>query len=222
MKRFRWGVILAAVMMVGWTSEARADIIFSTAQGSLQPDENVLFGCASPCIIEGLTVIGETNNTGAFVKFTSDESLTATAGGQAKVDSTDLNGYDNILIDAYDPFQFFSEFETNVILFATTSGLAVVTACNQFAVCENFNLAVDAGENFFVLSVISPQLINTILITSDVAIMTLKQPRVSMEECLPGNPTCEDITVPEPATMALLGMGLLAGGWRLRRKFSRA
>src|SRR6476620_10846369 len=86
--------LVAAVMTLASTVNANATIIFSTAQGSLQPDENILFNCAIGCVSgPALTVTGETNNTGNLVDFKSTENLVTPSSGQARVESADGNGY---------------------------------------------------------------------------------------------------------------------------------
>jgi hypothetical protein len=123
-------------------------------------------------------------------------------------------------VDLVDPLLFFSEFEANVNIFAQTSGTATVQACNQFLSCESFNFALASGENFFVLSVLSPQLIDSVFISSSpITIMDLRQVRVSVASCSNGN--CEDITVPEPATLALMGFALMVGSTRYGRRSRR-
>jgi PEP-CTERM motif len=214
---------LCALLLVGAAAPARADIIFSTGQGTVSPDENVAFGGCLGCVSLGNPVIGATNNTGLLVSFTSDELLNAPSSGQARVESLDADGFDVITIDMVSPTLFFSEFETNVNIFAKTSGIATVTACNQLGdPCEVNNYSLGSGENFFVLSVISPQLIDTVKIESTTGIMDLRQTRVTVSECLPGAAGCQNVTVPEPASMALFGVTLLAGGWRFRRKIARS
>jgi hypothetical protein len=207
-------IIVAVLMLFGVAGEARADIIFSTAQGSVSPDENILFNL--PGLIGGpaLTVTGATNQTGIQVSFTGTENLLTPPQGQARITAVDPTGYNSLLIDAVNPLNFFSEFEANVRIFAQSpNGTAVITACNQFAVCEVFNLALASGENFFVLSVVSPQLINTVQITTDVAILDVRQVRVSIQG--------DDTTVPEPTLLTLMGAALFLGGRRFRNRYFR-
>jgi hypothetical protein len=210
-------------MMLGWPTEARADIIFSTDQGTVNPDENVLFNCVGCISGPALTVIGETQTSEIQVSFTGTENLVTPASGQARVEDEAEDGFNYLLIDAVVGTNFFSEFEANIELFAQEAGVGTVYACNQFAICETFNFDIASGNNFFVLSVVSPQLINTVRLTSSpVAMMDVKQIRVTVVSCPAGTPTCEDVTVPEPASMALIGVAMLAGGWRLRRKVGKA
>jgi hypothetical protein len=215
------GVFIILVFLVfGMAAEARADIIFSLSQGSIQPDENVVFN--DPGLIPGpaLTVTGATNQTGLVVSFTGTENLITPSQGQARVESADGNGYDSVLVNLVNPLLFFSEFEANVRIFSQTSGTGTVNACNQFLSCESFTFALASGENFFILSVVSPQLIDTVLIASSpIAMLDLRQVRVSVASCSNGD--CDDIAVPEPATLALMGFALMVGATRYGRKSRR-
>ena len=207
-------IIVAVLVLIGVAGEARADIIFSTTQGSVNPDENILFN--EPGLISGpaLTVTGATNQTGIVVNFTGTDNLITPAQGQARIEDAAQNGFDSLFIDAANPLNFFSEFEANLRLFAQTSGTATVTACNQLGgQCEVFNFAVSSGENFFVLSVVSPQLISTIQITSTVALIDVRQIRVSIQG--------QEDTVPEPTLITLMGMAVVLGSRRFGNRYLR-
>ena len=145
MYRLRLTGVLAGLLLFGMAADARADIIFSINQGSIQPDENVLFN--EPGLISGpaLTVTGETNNTGVGVSFTSDELLVTPSQGAARVAGAD-GAIDNfVTVDTVDNTLFFSEFEANVRIVANAAGTGSVlgrqpiTARNKIAATGHRN-----------------------------------------------------------------------------------
>jgi hypothetical protein len=221
MRRRLVGALALSTLLFGVAPDVQADIIFSVNQGSVSPDENVVFN--EPGLIAGpaLTVTGATNNTGLIVEFTGTENLVTPSQGAARIEAQDPTGYTFLEIDLADNDLFFSEFEANVRIFSQTSGDADIEACDQFGDCQTFNLALDEGENFFVLSVMSQQLIDLISIdTSPLAIMDVRQVRVSVAEC--DATVCEDITIPEPTTFVLFGLALAGGAVRMRRRSQRS
>jgi hypothetical protein len=70
---------------------------------------------------------------------------------------------------------------------------------------------VGAGQNFFSLLATDPDLLRTITISSTVALSDIRQIRV-------GGLTGPEIPVPEPGTLALFGLGLVAAGRSMRRR----
>src|SRR3546814_14711283 len=67
------------------SAPARADIQFGTGPGSVQPDENVLLNKDTT----GMTVFGDTNQSGLSVTFEGMEDLTLPAAGQARIEAVD-------------------------------------------------------------------------------------------------------------------------------------
>lgn len=226
--------LFAGFILGSAATEARADIIISTLQGSIQPDENLLFN--EPGLADsGTTVQGITNSTGYVFDISSDIDLLTPSGGQAKVVAADSNDiFDLFFLRAHDSTLLFGEFEASIsITDAQAGGTATVTACNQngsFGAtapftpsgptqdggpCEELTFDLSTGNNFFVISVADAQAIRGVHLTTSTGILDVSQIRVGNYSTYNG----QDLTpVPEPASMVLLGTGLLAGARSLRRR----
>lgn len=202
---------LAGALALATAGSAAATVfIDASAPFPPNPDENVLLNKGTT----GLTVTGETNQSGALINFLGTESLTAPANGQARVEAAD-GGLTFLQITADDPLLGFSALELN--LNATANGSVLFTAYDQNNTAFNFNQSLGtSGSNFFNFTTADDQVIARFTLTSNVELSDVAQVRVTVAAL--GDGTGGPGAIPEPATWAMMILGFGAAGVMVRRR----
>lgn len=197
---------LAAGILALSAGAASANI--TVVQGGVpgNPPQNVLLNNGQ----SGLSITGLTNNTSTSITFTSNETITAPANGQARVTAAD-GAFTFLNIAPTLAGLGFSAMEFN--LNATSTGSALIQFFDQFGGTFGGTYTLgSAGQNFFNATATNGEVITRATITSQVPISDVAQVRV-------GNVIAFN-AVPESATwtMMILGLGMVGMGLRLRRR----
>lgn len=211
----RTSLLISLIGALTFTSPAAADVIFYFTPGVLQPPENILFN-GPGLTTTGTTIEGVTNQSSTLISVEGSETLVTPAQGQARVEAV-IGGFEWATFDPSSPELFFTEFEANVLLLTNTTVFLKVV--------DNLGVEWSAsypgsknGQNYFSVGTISNQLIDwlEIRVTGE-GIDDIRQIRIGG---LQSGPEDEEppVPAPEPASLALFGLGLTLVARRLRRR----
>ena len=219
----RFSIVLIAALLSMYAalpSSANAGVVIS-ASVSNQGTENVLFN--EPGLIgTGTTVQGITNNTQVIVNFIGTEELTTPSGGQARIESSDGNGFRDLTIELDPVGASFTKIVLNLdVVNADGDGQVLFSAIEVGGGAATFSpMALwpigAAGENFFTL--VSDIGFESVSFTTNIGVAVdldnVQQIRLGgVNDGVPG--------VPEVSSLAAWGVCLAGAGLVMYRRNRR-
>jgi len=201
--------LVLAIMIMVLCSAAQADVLFNLGNNPQPDEENILLNKNTT----GLTVYGQTQS-GILVAFSSTtDTLTEPSSGQARIEAQD-EWVNNITISV--PGGTFGDLIMNPFNINCPPGVkcddeATVTAIGTST--HPFNYILGNGNNFLTITTSDGEMLASVSIDYSRGFESLQQPRISG--------VAGGVPVPEPATMLLLGSGLLGLAGYGRKKFCK-